>query len=221
MTSFDDVEIDETNVQPRCPCVVLLDTSTSMAGTRIDALNAGLKLLEKDIKKDNLARQRVEVAIVTFDSEVKVIQPFVTAERFSAPTLLAQGSTRMALGINRALDMVEEIKRKMKSSGIEYYRPWVMLITDGGPTDPATDVDAVAARVREAERKKEVAFFAIGVEGADMECLRKITDGPQVLKGLKFQELFLWLSSSVKRVSASQLDQQVPLEPINKWTHYG
>ena len=77
------------NPEPRCPCVLLLDTSSSMQGAPIDALNQGLRTFKDELMTDPLASRRVEVAVVTFDSEVRVIQDFVTADQFQPPTLAA------------------------------------------------------------------------------------------------------------------------------------
>jgi len=75
------------NPEPRCPCVLLLDTSGSMQGAPIEALSQGLKVFKEDLCKDGLASRRVELAVVTFDSDVKVVQDFVTADQFQPPTL--------------------------------------------------------------------------------------------------------------------------------------
>jgi uncharacterized protein YegL len=75
------------NPEPRCPCVLLLDTSGSMMGEPITALNQGLVAFRDDLTRDPLASRRVELAVVTFDSEVKVVQDFVTADQFQPPTL--------------------------------------------------------------------------------------------------------------------------------------
>ena len=37
------------NPEPRCPCVLLLDTSGSMNGPALDALNEGLKSFKNDL----------------------------------------------------------------------------------------------------------------------------------------------------------------------------
>ena len=121
------------NPEPRCPCVLLLDTSGSMGGAPIDALNQGLKAFQTDIAKDQLAAKRVEVAVVTFDSEVKVVQDFVTADQFVPPTLTVQGLTHMGGGIHKALDLIQARKADYKKNGVAYYRPWIFLITDGAP----------------------------------------------------------------------------------------
>src|SRR5271154_6652974 len=77
------------NPDPRCPCVLLLDTSGSMNGAPIKALNDGLAAFRDELSNDALARRRVEVAVVTFGAEVKVAQDFVTVDSFTPPTLEA------------------------------------------------------------------------------------------------------------------------------------
>ncbi len=73
------------NPEPRCACVLLLDTSGSMQGAPIAALNEGLRVFKDDLVRDPLASRRVEVAVVTFDDEVKVKQDFVTVDQFLPP----------------------------------------------------------------------------------------------------------------------------------------
>jgi uncharacterized protein YegL len=203
------------NPEPRCPCVLLLDTSGSMGGPPIEALNAGLQTFCEELNKDDLARKRVEVAIVSFDSQVKVIQDFVTADRFEAPILRAQGMTSMGTGIEQALDLIADRKFQYRNNGVTYYRPWVFLITDGEPQGESDDaVRRAINRLRDDETGKRVAFFAVGVENANMKRLSEISvRAPLKLKGLNFREMFVWLSASMQRVSNSKPDEQVPLPP--------
>lgn len=203
------------NPEPRCPCVLLLDTSASMNGAPIEALNLGLQCFKDDIVKDPLASRRVEVALVTFNSEVKVVQDFVTADLFEPPTLHGQGMTHMGAAINKALDMIQERKAQYKAGGVAYYRPWVFLITDGAPQgEPDDVVEDAARRVRAEEADRRVAFFAVGVEGADIARLEKIAvRTPVKLIGLNFVEMFVWLSASMQKISQSQVDEQVALPP--------
>jgi len=199
------------NAQPRCPCALILDTSESMRGARIDALNAGLRALHDDLLDHPLAQKRVEIAIVEFNSTARVVQDFATAENFQPPTLTASGVTEMAAGINQALDIIQQRKSKYRSNGVPFYRPWAFLITDGQPT---SSVEEVARRIREDEQNKRVIFFSVGVEGANMARLESLSvkNKPKKLDGLKFKELFIWLSNSLDRVSQSRPGEQVPLE---------
>ena len=205
------------NPEPRCPCVLLLDTSGSMAGKPIEQLNAGLLAFRDSLSQDRLASLRVEIAVVTFGSKATLSQDFVTADQFTPQTQSAGGSTPMGAAINLGLDLLEKRKQVYKSAGTAYFRPWILLITDGEPTD---EWQAAARRIQESAGRKGVAFFAVGVEGANIEKLSQIAPKerpPKSLIGLDFKSLFLWLSKSLTNVSHSKVGDQVPLEPIDGW----
>ncbi len=217
----DTLKLDEVvefaeNPEPRCPCVLLLDTSGSMQGVALDSLNQGLQSFREELTKNALAARRVEVAIVTFDSHVNVVQDFVTADQFSPPLLTAQGLTSMGIGIHKTLDMIQERKAQYRANGIAYYRPWVFMITDGEPQGESEDVvEQAARRLQEDESRKRVAFFTVGVDNANMTRLSQIAvRTPLKLQGLNFVEMFVWLSASMSAVSHSKVDEQVALPPI-------
>ena len=70
-------------------------------------------------------------------------------------------------------------------------------------------------RIQTDEANKRVAFFPVGVENANLERLGYVSvRAPLKLKGLRFTEMFLWLSASITAVSHSQLDEQVALPPV-------
>jgi uncharacterized protein YegL len=195
--------------------VLLLDTSGSMQGAAITALNEGLRAFAADVASDPLARQRVEVAVITFGGAVQVVNEFATVANFTPPTLGADGGTPMGHAIEVALDRLEARKEGYRANGVPYYRPWVFLVTDGQPTD---DWKAAAKRVHDAEEANGMAFFAVGVDGADMNTLGQIAvRTPLRLQGLAFTELFLWLSRSQRQVSSSRPGDHLALPPVQGW----
>jgi uncharacterized protein YegL len=202
------------NPAPRCPCLLLLDVSASMQGQPIAELNAGLITFKDELAADALAMKQVEVGIVTF-GPVQIALPFQGASSFYPPNLSAQGDTPMGNAIKQGLDMVRQRKDEYKANGISYYRPWVFLITDGGPTD---EWQSAAAAVREGEQSKSFAFFAIGIQGANMDTLHQIcVREPLLLDGLRFRDLFSWLSTSLRSVSQSTPGTEVPLQSPQGW----
>src|SRR4029079_5631333 len=102
------------NPEPRCPCVLLLDTSGSMNDARqvsqeispiqkilndhidsrmvrpIDELNAGLLAFRNELMADELAVKRVEISLITF-GPVRKISEFQTPDAFRPPKLAAEG----------------------------------------------------------------------------------------------------------------------------------
>lgn len=228
-TFLEEIEFVE-NPEPRCPVVLILDRSSSMMGEPIQELNEGLRLFSESIKNDELASLRVEIAIVTF-GPVKVmdvrggtsaeIEPdanlaFATAADFIAPQLTAGGDTPMGGAVETALQLIRDRKDIYKTNGIDYFRPWLFLITDGFPTDGLRWKAATEA-VQAEEERKGVIFFGIGVEKADLNKLAQFSKQrpPVRLQGLAFGELFQWLSKSITAVAQSKPGDQVPLPPVN------
>ncbi len=185
-------------------------------------LNDGLQSFRSSLMSDDMAMQRVELGIVTF-GPVRVQAEFQSADMFSPPLLEANGDTPLGAAIERGLDMLEARKRAYKEAGVAYYRPWVFLITDGGPTD-AWRTAAERVRRGDSDTSKAFSFFAVGVQGADMDTLARICSESRPslpLKGLNFRELFSWLSSSLAGVAKSQPGQLVPLAPPSGWAAVG
>ena len=217
------------NPEPRCACLMLLDTSGSMGTieggdyqdlgytytqdgqtfraasgghTRIGELNGGLQVYKSSLAEDPLAAKRVEVSVITFGGRVETVCDFTTVDNFVPPVLRADGGTPMGAAISAALDALEQRKLSYKANRINYYRPWVFLLTDGEPTD---DWSAAAERIRRLESQRAIAFFPIGVGSANMELLAQLSETrPKKLSGLKFRELFQWLSRSQLAVSRSR-----------------
>lgn len=215
--SFPDTTLVE-NTEPRCPVVLLVDTSGSMAGAPIDELNEGLRIFKESLMTDSLAQKRVEIAIVSFGSTPTVIQDFVTADLWATTTLISDGQTALGAATSQAIQMVGERKAKYKAAGVSYYRPWIFLFTDGAPTDAW---EHLPGEVHGGESGKKFMFFSVGVgSNADMGVLSRIAPPsrpPLRMKGLAFREMFQWLSASLSSVSKSRVDETAPLPAPTGW----
>ena len=119
----------------------------------------------------------------------------------------------MGSAVQQGLTLLRERKEIYKQNGIDYFRPWMFLITDGQPTD---SWEEAALNVREEETRKGLIFFGVGVEGANFTTLQRFSDQrqPLKLKGLAFEELFTWLSKSLSAIAHSKVGEQTPLPPV-------
>lgn len=206
----------QDNTNQRLPCVLVLDGSTSMSGDRIDELNKGLKVLENELKEDDIACQRVQLLVIRVGGheEVDIIADWTDAIDFQAPMIEANGTTPLGKGVDLALKKIEEQKRNYRQHQIQYNRPWLFIFTDGEPNDGRWE--QVAAAAVKAETDKKVVIFCIGTEGANFDKLSKFsTRSPLMLNGLQFEELFLWLSksaSSTSKAAAGEVSQLAPVD---------
>ncbi len=209
---FAGIEFAE-NPEPRCACVLLLDTSGSMQGAPLAQLNLGLRSFKDELLADSLAAKRVEIAVLSFGDGPQLVTDFCDAATFDPPTLTAGGLTPMGAAIRDALERLAARKETYRGNGVAYYRPWVFLITDGEPTD---EYQAAAQQVREGEARGAFSFYAVGVADANMQKLAEIAPPnrpPVKLDGLRFRDLFVWLSKSMRTVSHSSVGQTINLEP--------
>jgi uncharacterized protein YegL len=211
------------NTEQRTPLVLVLDRSGSMAGEPIAALNQGLKLLEQELKADAIAAKRVRILVVQYGGydEAEIMDDWKDAMDFVAPVLEASGTTPTGHAVDLALAKIEEEKQSFKQAGVAYTRPWLFLMSDGQPTDQWEDA---ADRCRAAEQANKVAIFPIAVgEGAEADAMgqfcNKGATNVKRLDGLKFKELFLWLSASMKVVSQSRPGGQAQLPAADSWSN--
>ena len=211
----------QDNTEERTPMVLVLDCSGSMQGARISALNDGLQVLETDMKNDPTTSTRGRVMVVEYGGADEVREGlWQDAIDFKAPALVAAGRTPTGAAVTSALAAIEAQKAELKANGISYKRPILMLMSDGEPTD---EWESAADACKAAEAANKVTVFAIGVgEDANLTTLGRFSGkGAVQINGLKFKELFVWLSASVKAVSKTAKGQQAQLPPTQSWASAG
>jgi uncharacterized protein YegL len=176
-------------------CVLILDTSATMSEVQIEELNAGLAQFIEELSRDNVARARLEVAIITF-GPAQVVQVFAPIAHIHPPKLEAMDDAPLGAALNLAIDCVQDRNMLYRDNGISFYpRPWIFLISKGAPTDGDAWAQA-AQRVKKEDQNKKLLFYAVGVEGADMNVLNSISNRPALkLKGYSFAEMFVWLET--------------------------
>jgi uncharacterized protein YegL len=209
--------------EPHVAVVLLLETSSSItfAGSmnvpNITQLNYSLKIFKKELEEDPLARKRVDLAVITFGGSVKVIHDFSSIENFDPPNILsASGDTPMGEAILKAVYFVEERLQTYREKGIQFYIPWIFMITDGEPNmRPGSSMwNEVINKVHNGQKNKKFLFFTVGVMSANMKLLTQIAP-PEIepiilMKGM-FKEMFRWLSLSLSRVAKSTPGDQIAL----------
>jgi uncharacterized protein YegL len=190
-----------------------------MSGEPINQLNKGLQEFHKEVIADFVASQRLEVSIVTFGSSVLCIQEPNLVNNFQMPNLSTNGSTKLVDGVRLAMDVVENRKRWYKETGQNYYRPMIVLITDGEP-DGDQDLMGLSNEVSSKVASKNFMFYSLGVRGYNHQKLNQIcsTPPPLPLDGYKFSEFFKWLSNSIGIITKSTEGEVLMLPPVSDWT---
>lgn len=205
------------NPSPRCACMLVLDTSGSMSGAPIQELNQGLQAFVEAVQEDEMSAYSVEVGVITAGGTVREELSFTTANTIrEVSPLVADGVTPLGAAVELALRRLEERKAAYKRAGVAYYQPWLVIISDGEPTD---SWQAVAQQTSALSQQRKLVVMPVGVSQANMAILGQFSSRPaKQLAGLKFREFFEWLSASMSRVSASNsTSSAVALPKTDSW----
>ncbi len=203
------------NTSARIPVCLCIDTSFSMV-TCVEELNKGVRDFYKSIRSSDTALAACEIAIITYDSKINVLEEFSTVDKKNEAVFKPNGKTDMTGGVNKALMLLNARKEEYKKNGVEYFQPWLVLFTDGAPDDKQSIV-AVQDQVRKLESEKKLSVFGVGIgDDVDMESLNKFSrKGALKLKDNNFAEFFEWLGKSVSIVSNSVVGEAVKLDTSN------
>ena len=197
--------------------------------TALQELKEGVNLFYDNLLADEVARYSAEICIVTFGGNAaELILDFANLDRQENERrqkisgLNAYGQTPMGEAVNKALDCLEERKKEYREAGVDYFQPWLVLMTDGEPNGSTAELERAISRTTDLANHRKLTIFPIGIgDKADMKCLARFSPrrSPLRLKGANFKEFFEWLSSSVERTSQSMPGDKIKLdtEKIKDW----
>lgn len=213
-----------SNYAQKCCVSLVLDTSGSMEENgRILQLAEGVAAFVDEISRDsaNLA-QKLEIGIVTFGKDVqRVVEPSLV-QGLALPSFKTDGSTRLVDAVEEGIRMVQQRKAWYRSTGQKYYRPWVILITDGEPdADQRPRLPGLAEQIRRGMEQKDFCFMAIGVEKADFAVLDSISTTeikPKFIAGLRFAQFFKWLSATIAEVNKGRDVASTVMNSSKDWS---
>ncbi len=196
--------------EPHVACCLLVDTSGSMGSNgKIDQLNEALRNFKETVCEDPLSARRVDVCVISFATKAELVSPFCPIASFQPPTLRASGATSMGEGIRYSLEAVHEQVRRYHQTGVECYKPFVLMITDGFPTDDMTDIDKLIAQRESEGRYGHLRFHAFGVKGADMDLLSRLSKRVLAVDQNAFDQVFDWTSRTMQIISHSRTSDTV------------
>jgi uncharacterized protein YegL len=200
----------------RLPVYFLIDTSGSMYGEPIQALNNALSGMINTLRTDAQALDSLWISMITFDREVKEIVSLTELASFQLPEITCPQSGPTHTG--QALDMLYEkvhndlIKGNATQKGD--WKPLLFLFTDGKPSDLQLYREMVP-------KIKSLNFGAIvgcaAGHSANDALLKELT--PDVVHldtadSSTLKQFFKWVSETIEQGNKSQgTGESVALPP--------
>ena len=197
------------NQEPKFLCVLVVDVTPHMAGKLIHDLNCGLQSFHKEITEDPVLSERLELSIITFSDVVTITQQPSLVENFVMPKLMVQnGLPVLSDALTVAFNVVADRKTWYKQTNQPYYRPWVILLTDGVCSE-SPKAGLLLDKLRHDKEQKKYHLFPIGVgEYIEEEFLGQIDGTTPLLKigDGKIPFFFEWLANSIRRCICDGID---------------
>lgn len=183
----------------RLPVYLLLDTSGSMRGERIESVKVGMQALVANLRQDPHALESVHLSVISFDRDARVLCPLTALEDFQPPVLDCPetGATHLGEALKTVCQCLDNELIRGTSERKGDWRPLLMIMTDGKPSDTA-EFNRWSAEIR----KKGFASIIACAAGssAKAEPLKKVADHVVELDtadGASLTGFFKWVSTTV------------------------
>ena len=212
-------EFTITSARP-LPVILMLDTSGSMqVGGKIDVLNKAVREMLSDFAEEDSASAEIHVAAVTFGRTAQWHLNLTPADQVldQWEDLQAAGKTPLGGAIKLVQDALED-KETIPSRA---YRPTIILVSDGIPTD---DWGAAIAEFLGSDRAMKASRFSMGIgdevktsENSVLQQFIGNKDGARVFlahEATQMQKFFKFVTMTVTtRTRSTNPNTIVPSDP--------
>ncbi|GHV72610.1 tellurium resistance protein TerY [Bacteroidia bacterium] len=179
----------------RLPVYLVLDTSGSMSGEPIAAVETGVQTLVSALRQDPYALETAYLSIITFDSSANQIVPLTELTAFQIPSISATGLTSLGDALKLLANKIDTEVAKTTAEVKGDWKPLVFIMTDGGPTD-----DWKKGLAEFQKRKTGMVVACAAGQSADTNVLKQITECVVQLDtadSSTIKAFFKWVSSSI------------------------
>jgi uncharacterized protein YegL len=157
------------------PFYLCLDVSASMSGAPIDGVNQQLPLLRASVGEDPAIAEVIRFGVITFSDVAHTLVPLCDLSLVEAlPGLTAQGRTSYAAAFDHLRQVIETDYGKSRAAGDRWYRPAVIFVSDGRPTDDAERWRSALQRLSDPGWKRRPNILAFGFGEADPAILAEV-----------------------------------------------
>lgn len=198
----------------RLPVYLLLDTSGSMFGEPIQAVNNGVDVLVSTLRSDPYALETAYLSIITFNSSAQQVIPLTELSNFQKPSIDAGGCTALGEALSLLAQKVDAEVTKTTAEVKGDWKPLVFIMTDGEPTD---NLNKGLAEFK--KRKFGMVVACAAGQDANTDTLKKITECVVQLDtadSATIKSFFKWVSASVSTGSQKVEDAGVEVAGLSE-----
>lgn len=214
--NFGDWSSLEINVSRRVPICLVLDRSGSMVEcdgsdlSKIQELNNNMKNFLDYVRGNAKASRICDICIISFGGvdEVDVVNGYSNIKDLKCKPLVPYGRTPLGAAVTKAMDLLKLRRNYYRNNDIEHYKPIMLIMTDGMPTD---NYMAAASEFSRMVQNREIKVFPVGIgKNFNKDVLRKfspLVEPKTIVSADNFAKLFKLLSASSSNPNDDSLDK--------------
>ena len=183
-------------------CMFVMDVSESMnypkESPNIDALNHALQEFKKNMMQAcQKCHVQMDIGMVTFHgAEVELVTPFMPITEWIPKHLNAKGVSPMGKGLQLAFDNVIKSREQWEKQKLYIEESWIILFTDGRPTDGIKDV-ADQIKAENQNKSKRFNFWIVASGDADRKICDYLSDQVIYMKNNQYEKTFYTLQKQM------------------------
>ena len=159
------------------PFYLCLDVSQSMAGEPIAQVNAELPHIRATVGQDPAVAEVIRFAIVTFSDGAHTVLPLADLALVDEmPNLAVQGRTSYAAAFDHLRRVIEADYHAGRARGERWYRPAVLFVSDGRPTEEEGEWAPALQRLTDPEWRRHPNILAFGFGDAVPDILARVAE---------------------------------------------
>ncbi len=214
---FGDYKQPNIDSSLKLPLCLVLDKSGSMLEktksangsiVKINELNSNVERLIDYIKHDPKASKICDLCIITFGERVDLVTDYKRIDQISPVHFEAYGRTPLGEAVGLAIQLLDKRRQYYRENSIEHYKPIMLLMSDGEPTDKYHDS---AVKCTEKVNNKELKIYPVGI-GNDfrVDILKEfspVVNPKRITDMAGFMKLFELLSRSTSNPTDDSIDK--------------
>ena len=189
-------------------------TDSVLGKSRMELVNECAQKFVNTTELSTLDKEKVDLCVITFDSNVEIEKDFapmsIIGDDFN---LKCSGGTSLYKAMILACDKVRQRKNMLAAKGTPLFRPLVLVLTDGEPTDGKYRETCKKVLAERVDGKKNDLIIC-GFGSADMPAMNSLCNNAQLVMLRNtdaIQQVFSMLSKSLAVASQSNVSDAIHL----------
>ena len=136
--NWDNGDVKITRKVPICLCIDVSGSMSNVDGSnmsKIEEVNKYVNVFLDYVRNDERAKKISDICIITFGGTVNVVSSYNSIENIPNQNFKAGGGTPLGEAVNKAVELLDTRRKYYKDNNIEHWKPIMLLMSDGEPTD--------------------------------------------------------------------------------------